>query len=106
MTEEEQQAPVMEYPATSEEYERLLDLAKTGEEVDILNKMYYRSRPVQQPAPEDVQFSERELIHIDSILTLHAIEHLPKECNCPECVSIHKKIAELRKSGKQGGERE
>lgn len=50
---------------------------------------------------DDVQFSERELIHIDTILTLHAIEHLPKECNCPECISIHKKIAELRKGGRE-----
>jgi hypothetical protein len=77
-----------------------------NEAVDTVYDVPTVVRPVQQPAPEDVQFSERELIHIDSILTLHAIEHLPKGCNCPECISIHKKIAELRKSGKQGGKRE
>jgi hypothetical protein len=82
------------------------ELRNNADGICLDDIMKIRSRPVQQPAPEDVQFSERELIHIDSILTLHAIEHLPKGCNCPECISIHKKIAELRKSGKQGGKRE
>jgi len=59
-----------------------------------------RSHPYQSER-DNVRFTEKELLHINTILTIHAIEHLPKECSCPECISIHKKIAELQQ---QAGE--
>ena len=62
-----------------------------------------RASHSNQSGRDKVRFTEKELLHINTILTIHAIEHLPKECSCPECISIHKKIKELRqKDGEQG----
>jgi len=76
----------------------------TGEEISYIEEDFTAiygcaSHSSAVSEREMVLFTKKELIHIDTILTLHAMEHLPKECDCPECISIHKKIAELRQQG-------